>query len=137
MKRRELLAAAVALVAGGCLVRPHPMRHHARVRRRVRRRIRRRYRRRVAWRVVTGRRVLVVPTAVVVGWELSVDNRVHVVREVRPDVIVLVDSDGKTVEHPIEREDTAENGRDEPGSIVAAGDPVPAREADEEVEEDD
>ena len=36
------------------------------------------------WRTMTGRRVAVVPVGVVIGWRLSMPERVVVVREVKP-----------------------------------------------------
>jgi hypothetical protein len=144
MQRREILlsiAAVLGVVVEGCVVRAHPRRGHGpharRVRRRVRRRIRRRWRRRVAWRAVTGRRVLVVPVAAVVGWELAIDSRVVVVREVRPTTIVVVDVNGGAPEEiEVAREDTPENAVEMQGSVMPAGDASPAREGEEEVEEE-
>jgi len=98
--------------------------------------VRRRHRRRVAWRVITGRRVLVVPVAVAVGWELEKDGHVVVVHEVRsPSVIVIRYPDGRSEEVECAREDTPENGAELQGTVVAEGDPSPYREVDEEVEE--
>ncbi len=84
--------------------------------RRRRRRRRRRIRRRVLWRTVGGRRLLVVPLAVAVGWELMVDDRVVIVHEVRPDVIVVKDASGKTEEIAVVKEDDAENAKELEGS---------------------
>lgn len=79
-------------------------------RRRQKRRVRRRRtRRRVIWRTHNGRRLLVVPVGVAVGWELMVDDRIVVVHEVRPDVIVVKDASGKTEEIAVAKEDTDDN----------------------------
>ena len=102
----------------------------------MRRRIRRRIRRRVAWRVIGGRRALVVPVAVAVGWELTVDARVVIVRELRPDVIVVVDERGAREELPYVREDDDVNGIDERGSELPAGESSPHRVSEEEVDEE-
>lgn len=102
----------------------------------MRRRIRRRIRRRVAWRVIGGRRALVVPVAVVVGWELTVDARVVVVRELRPDVIVVIDERGTREELPYVKEDDDLNGTEQRGSELPAGETSPYRESEEEVDEE-
>jgi hypothetical protein len=143
-RRRFLLtslAICTAALASGCVVRPaRPVRArpHALRRRVVRRRVRRRFRRRAAWRVVAGRRRLVVPVAMVVGWELMVDSRVVVVREVRPTVIVVAAPSGPPEELEYDREDTSENREEHPGSVVGSGDDhAPYREEDEDVEEDE
>jgi len=130
-----LLASTLGLAAGDALAGP---RRRRRVRRRVRRRIRRRWRRRVVWRTLGARRALVVPVALAVGWELAVDNRVVVVHEMKPDVIIVVDSKTTAIEDiPIVKEDTAENSKDLEGTLLAATDVVASfREVDEEVEEE-
>jgi hypothetical protein len=128
LSRRELLAALVALSAAPALAHPGPHRHpHRRRVRRVRRRIRRRIRRRAAWRVFGPRRLLVVPLAVAVGWELLVDDRVVVVHEVHHDHVVVKHSDGKTEKIDVHKEDTEENAKELEGSDV---------EVEEEVEDD-
>jgi hypothetical protein len=96
----------------------------------------------VAFRVITGRNVAVVPVALVVGWELTMPKRVVVVREVRPKTIIVVDAAGGGNEEEIEfvREDTAENTVDEQGTELAADDSTtPSREVeeDQEVEEEE
>jgi hypothetical protein len=117
-----LLAAAQAVAHPGAHVHPH----RRRVRRRIRRRIRRRrIRRHVAWRVSTGRRVLVVPLAVAVGWELFYDHRPVVVHEIHPTYLVVRHVDGKSEKIDIVKEDTPENTVDHEGS-----------EYEEEVEEE-
>ena len=140
MRRRDIIMSiAAVLVAEGCVVhahRAHPGHAHGRrVRRRVRRRIRRRWRRRVAWRVVGPRRALVVPVAVAVGWELALDSRVVIVREVRPTTVVVVDVNGGAPEEvEIDKEDTSDNTREEQGAPAAAGEP--GRDSEEDVEEE-
>jgi len=92
----------------------HP---HKKVRRKVRRRVRRhRVRRRVSWRARHGRRFLVVPLGLAVGWELWVDNRLVVVREVHEHTIVVTLQDGSTETIEVQREDTDENAEDLQGS---------------------
>ena len=115
-----------------------------RARRRVRRRVRRRFRRRVAFRTIAGRRVWVAPLALAVGWEMVLDdNRVVVVKETRfversgarVEVVVVQGADGKTEELEILRENTAENSKDIPGSILPDDDKTtPGIEKEEEVE---
>lgn len=50
-----------------------------------------------------------VPLGVAVGWELMVDDRVVVVHEVKPDVIIVKDASGKTEEIAVVKEDTDDN----------------------------
>lgn len=156
LDRREFIARALA--AAGLLFvfedeadadRPgrHVRRARRRHRRRVRRRIRRRIRRRVAWRRHHGRRVLVVPLALAVGWELAIDKRVVVVHEVKkvevekqPVEVVVVEEAGKTEEIEIVREDTAGNTKELDGTELPESDTTtPSRtvEVEEEVEEDE
>jgi len=118
MLRRQFITAMLALVAFPALAHPgfhrHP--HGPRVRR-VRRRIRRRrIRRRVLWRAFGPRRLLVVPLAVAVGWELLVEDRVVVVHEVHVDHVIVKDSAGKTEKLEVVKEDTAENTKELEGS---------------------
>ena len=129
-----LLASTVCLTAAGADAGPLRRR---RVRRRIRRRVRRRIRRRVIWRTVGARRALVVPLALAVGWELALDNRVVVVHEVRPDVIVVVDPKTNAKEEvAVVKEDTADNAKELEGTVVAENDSVPFRENEEDVEEE-
>lgn len=117
MQRREFLAAVVALAAAPALAHPGFHRHpHRRRVRRVRRIRRRRIRRRVLWRTIGVRRVLVVPLAVAIGWELLVDNRVVIVHEVHADHVVVKDADGKTQKLEVVKEDDAENAKELEGS---------------------
>lgn len=102
---RRKICVAFLLASSSGLANSVPFR-----RRRVRRRtVRRRVRRPVAWRVVGGRRRLIVPLAVAVGWELVVDNKVVVVKEVHREKVVVVDSSGNQTEVDIQKEDTPEN----------------------------
>lgn len=90
--------------------------------------------------MITGRNVLVVPVGMVVGWELAMESRVVVVREVRPTTIIVVNASGGGEEEiEIVREDTPENTVDEQGTEVAATDtttPYREVEEDQEVEEE-
>ena len=114
MPNRRAFIKSVASAAGLCLV---PLIVKAGVRRRRhRRRVRRRVRRRALWRSVHGRRLLVVPVGVAVGWEFAVDNRIVVVREVHPNDIVVVDADGKIETIAVVKEDTTENSEELEGS---------------------
>lgn len=129
-QRRQLLqgilvaGAGVALVPMDALAGPR----RRRVRRRVRRRMRR-IRRRVIWRTVTGRRLLVVPVACAVGWELMIDNRVAVVQTVQPgQVVVQYPDNGSVATVPVALENTPENSQDMPGSEYE-------QEVEEEVDE--
>ena len=138
LNRREVmfgLLGAFGAAVSGCVV---PRRGRGmRVRRRVRRRIRRRIRRRVAWRVVTGRRRLVVPLAVAVGWELMLDSRVVVVRQVKATSIIIITNNKSPEEIEVEREDTADNREELQGTEVPAGETgTPVREVEEDVEEE-
>ena len=94
--------------------------------------------------MITGRRLLVVPLAVAAGWELMIDRRIVVVKEVRvvdegPSVrTILVVSEGSKPDEEIEavREDTKENTREVQGSILADGDKTtPCVEKEEMVED--
>lgn len=128
LSRRELLIALLSLTAAPALAHPGLHRHpHRRRGRRIRRRVRRRrIRRRVIWRTVGPRRLLVVPLAIAVGWELAVDERVVVVREVHVDHVIVTNADGKTEKIDVAKEDTAENAKELEGSEY---------EVEEEVEE--
>lgn len=66
--------------------------------------------------MVRGRRRLIVPLGLAVGWELMVDNRVVVVREVHEHHVVVSYQDGSTEAVDIAREDTDENSQDLTGS---------------------
>ena len=96
ISRRSFVAAILALFASQLFAHPGPHRHPHRAKKRlrrpriVRRRVRRRrVRRRVLWRTVRGRRVLVVPLALAVGWELLLDNEVVVVKQVHADKVIV------------------------------------------------
>ncbi len=129
-----LLASTVGFAATEAVAGPRLRR---RVRRRIRRRVRRRIRRRVIWRTLGPRRALVVPLALAIGWELALDNRVVVVHELRPDVIVVVDAKTNAKEEiAIVKEDTADNAKELEGTLLAANDAGPFRENEEEVEEE-
>ena len=129
MLRRQFIAGLLALSALPAFAHPGPHRHpHRRRARRVRRRVRRRrIRRRVLWRTVGPRRLLVVPLAVAVGWELLVDDRVAVVHEVHVDHVIVKHVDGTTAKIETVREDDAENAKELEGSEY---------EVEEEVEEE-
>lgn len=128
--RRRLLSFFVAsLLAPSVLAHNGPHHHHHRHphRVRVRRRVwRRRIRRHVAWHVIGARRLLVVPLAVAVGWELFVDNKVVVVKEVHRHKVVVEHVDGKTETIEVVKQDTPENTKSHEGSKY---------ETEEEVEE--
>ena len=96
-----------------------PHRHHHGHHRRVgvRRRVWRwRVRRHVGWRVIGPRRLLVVPMALTVGWELFVDKKVVVVKEVHEHKVVVEHVDGKTQTIEIVKQDTDENAKNHEGS---------------------
>ena len=159
LSRRTFAISALSLLVSGCFrtrrrgprARRAPGRRRAPVRRRRvarnryirRRRVRRRIHRRLMWRTVTGRRVAVVPVGVVVGWQLSMPDRVVVVHEVKTvyvegkpqERIVVVGDNGYREEIPVVREDTAENRKELEGSELPSTDTTtPALEV--EVEED-
>jgi hypothetical protein len=115
MQRREFLAAVIALAAAPALAHPGAHRH-PHTRRRRRRIRRRRIRRRVLWRSVGPRRLLVVPLAVAVGWELVVDDRVVIVHEVHYDHVIVKHADGKTEKLDVVKEDDTENSKELEGS---------------------
>ena len=130
MNRRSFVAGAFAALGLSALPfaaegGPKQRRKRRRKRRRRRRRRRRRIRRRAAWRVVTGHRLLIVPVAVAVGWELALDGRIVIVTEVHDDHLV-VEANGKTEKVDILKEDTKENAEELEGT-----------EYGEEIEEDD
>ncbi len=121
ISRRVLLTGLLLLVAPPALANPgrhvHPHGPKRRRRRRVRRRVRRhRIRRRARWRMLRGRRVLVVPVGLAVGWELSLDDRIVVVREVHEHKIVVEHADGTAESIDVAKEDTAENTNELEGS---------------------
>ena len=129
--RRSFLIGLLVLLAPPALAHPGHHRHpHVRRHRGRRRRVhRRRVRRRVVWRTNRGVRRLVVPVAVAPGWELVVDDRVVVVKQVHPDAIVVAHADGTTEKIPVRKQDTEENKQDLEGSEIV-------ETVDEEVEED-
>jgi len=87
---------------------------------RYRRIWRRRVRRPVYWRGPYDRRLLVVPLALAVGWELMIDGRVVVVNEVRKNTIVVQHDNGHQATIEVHREDTKENTRELEGSEYEA-----------------
>ncbi len=89
--------------------------------------------------MVRNRNLWVVPVAVAVGWELMLDDRVVVVREVKKrddvDVIVVVDASGQTEEIEVLREDDDVNAEALQGTALPEDDTTtPGTEAEEEVE---
>jgi len=149
MDRRGFLSTLLPLgsalilgVADTALAQVRPRRRR-RIRRRIR--VRRRIRRHVAVRTIFGRPFWVVPVGLVVGWELAHAGRVVVVKEVKVvekdgnkiEVATVQDSNGKTEQVEITREDTPENKRDLEGSELPASDmSTPAIEKEEEREEE-
>ena len=140
------LAATLASILGLEDAQAHPRRAAKKRRRRRRRRVRRRIRRRVRRRTVRGRKVWVIPVATAVGWELMLDDRVVVVQETKTvaregttiEVVVVLDSSGKTEEIEVHREADEENSKELEGSELAADDattPAIETEVEEEVEE--
>ena len=121
MTRRTFIAELVVLL-GAILIAGieeaeawRPWRRRRRRRRLIRRR---RVRRRVLFRTFGGARLLVVPLAVNVGWELAYGGRVVVVKEVKEKTIIVEHSDGKTEEIEVHKEDTKENTEDVEGSEI-------------------
>lgn len=115
ISRRLFLTVLLAFwAAPTMLVHSGPLRK--RRRRRRRRFWRRRIRRHAVWRTVGGRRFLVVPVGIAVGWELLKDDKVVVVKEVHKHRIVVEHTNGKTEEIEIVKEDTKENSKDLEGS---------------------
>jgi predicted metallo-beta-lactamase superfamily hydrolase len=77
----------------------------------------------VRWRAVGKRKVVVAPAAPRVGWELAVAGQgdaeeLVVVKEVKPDVLVVSGPDGKLKDLEYVKEDTEENSRDLEGSVL-------------------
>lgn len=133
LSRRAVVFALLTLLAPPALAHPGKHRHPHGVKRRIRRRRRvhrRRVRRRVGWRVVRGRRRLVVPVGLAVGWELVVDDRVVVVKEIEETRIIVEHEHGNSESIPFIREDDDQNTKDLEGSEYEV-------EIEEEVEEDD
>jgi hypothetical protein len=151
MDRRRLLSAIAPLIGAALTFKVTDAlayRPARRVRRRVRHRIRvrRRFRRRAIRRIVFGRPFWVVPVALAVGWELALADRVVVVKETRiiekegnqVEVAVVQDSDGKTEQIEITREDTVDNVGNLEGSIIADSDKTtPGVDSEAEVEVDE
>ena len=144
MKRRGFLTAMlVTLSSAGMLIATGEAGATIRRRRRIRRRIRRRMRRRAVTRMVLGRPFWVVPVGLVAGWELMHDHRVVVVQETRiierdgtrVEVAVVQDSDGRTGQVDILREDTADNRKDLQGSALPDDDKSTPG-VDDEIEEE-
>ncbi|MGH9443556.1 MAG: hypothetical protein ACRD16_14910 [Thermoanaerobaculia bacterium] len=145
MDRRRFfgsLGAGLASVILGSRVAEAGPRARGRARR-MRRRVRRRIRRRVAIRMVRGRPFWVVPVGLAAGWELMHENRIVVVKETkfveidgaRTEVAIVQDSDGKTEQVALAREDTAVNKVNLEGSVLPEGDtktPAIEKEADSE-----
>lgn len=147
MKRRGFLTAILVTLSSASMLSATDDAAAAtlRRRRRVRRRIRRRMRRRAVTRIVMGRPFWVVPVGLAVGWELVHDQRVVEVKEIRimerdgarVEVAVVQDSDGRTEQVDILREDTADNRQALQGSILPDDDkstPGVADEIEEEVD---
>ncbi len=144
MDRREFLTTLATAVAGLTLplaasARPRrrPTHRPARrtVRRHVRRRVRRRIRRPVTYRTFAGKRRLVVPVAVAVGWELALDDQVVRVVAIEDDVMTVRFADGQVTDHAIHREDTVDNSLVLQGTELDADDTSsPFVEAEEDVE---
>src|SRR5882724_314149 len=111
--RKILLMLTVASSVGASVPAfAGPIRREERRERRV---IRRRIRRHILWREVAGRRALVVPLGVAVGEELAFDNRMVVVKEVRPETVVVT-SNGKDEEIAVVKENTPANTKTEDGT---------------------
>ena len=114
-RRSILLTLGAVALLGPAAALAGPRR---RIRRRVRRRVRR-VRRRVIWRTLGGRRLLVVPVAAAVGWELAIDNRVALIQSVTPQAVtVQYLDDNSTATVPAVIENTPENSQDLPGTEV-------------------
>jgi bifunctional DNA-binding transcriptional regulator/antitoxin component of YhaV-PrlF toxin-antitoxin module len=58
----------------------------------------------------------VVPTALAIGWELVVDDRVVVVTEVHEHRVVVEHADGSKESIDVVKEDSGENAEDLEGS---------------------
>ena len=117
--RRTLLHILLACVLAPSALANGPHRHHHGHHRRVRvrRRVWRwRVRRHVGWRVIGRRSLLVVPVALAVGWELFVDKKVVVVKEVHEHKVVVAHVDGQTQTIEIVKQDTDENSKNHEGS---------------------
>jgi bifunctional DNA-binding transcriptional regulator/antitoxin component of YhaV-PrlF toxin-antitoxin module len=121
--RRLFLSGLVASLAGifavGADVLARPRRRRRKLSRTTKaRRARRRVRRRVSWRVVSGRRRLIVPVAVAVGWELQSGPDVLLVKEVHEHHVIVEKEDGTTEKVDIIKEDTPENLENIEGSLI-------------------
>ena len=132
MKRRNFfaawavpLSAVLATQASVVFAYDNPRR-----RGRNRLRVRRRIRRHAFTRIRFGRPFWVVPIGLAVGWALSHDHRVVIVKETkivekggaRSEVAVVQEAGGKTEEIEITREDIADNRKDLAGSVLDAAD---------------
>ncbi len=60
--------------------------------------------------------MLVVPVGLAIGWELALDDRVVVVREIHEHKIVVERADGTTESIEVVKEDTADNTKELEGS---------------------
>jgi hypothetical protein len=151
MDRRSFLSAFLPLAGTVVLLgatdtaftQVRPRRRRRIIRRRIR--VRRRIRRRVAVRTVFGRPFWVVPVGLVVGWELAHAGRVVVVKEIKVvekdgnkiEVATVQDSNGKSEQVEITREDTSDNRDNLEGSAIADSDKsTPGIDSETEVEEE-
>jgi high-affinity K+ transport system ATPase subunit B len=143
MNRRSFLTNLALGLNGALILSTDAEAALIRRRRRIRRRIRRRMRRRVVIRTVLGRPFWVVPVGLAVGWELMHNNRVVVVKETRiierdgakVEVAVVQDSNGSTEQIDVLREDTADNRKNLPGSVLPDDDKTTPG-VDDEIEEE-
>jgi len=128
MKRRNFFAALAVPLGAVLATQASVVFAYDNPRRRVRNRlrVRRRIRRHAFTRIRFSRPFWVVPIGLAVGWELTHDQRVVVVRETRmvekdgvtSEVAVVQDAGGKTEQIEITREDTADNRKDLAGSVL-------------------
>ena len=68
--------------------------------------------------MVNGRRRLIVPLGVAVGWELTYDDKVVIVKEVHEQHIIVENPDGSTEKVDVLKEDTEENSKELEGSEI-------------------
>lgn len=100
VSRRIFMTSLLVFIASSAIAHPGPHRHPHRPRRWHR------IRSRAWWRTIRGRRVLVVPTTLAVGWELLVDDQVIVVKEIQEHKIFVEYTDGSQESLEVVKEDT-------------------------------
>jgi len=123
VSRRVFTTTLLSLLAWPVLADKGFHRHPHREKRRLRRaRIEqstvthRRIRRAVSWGEIRGRRVLIVPKALLPGWELLMEDELLLVNYVHASRIIVEDKNGSTRSIDVLKKNTDENTEELEGS---------------------